>query len=35
MFKRVHLTALESLQGLEVLKEMLEVVREHDMKIDG
>ena len=35
MFKRVHLTALESLQGLDVLKEMLEVVRVHNMKIDG
>ena len=35
MFKRVHLTALEHLQGLDVLKEMLNVVRDHDMKIDG
>ena len=35
MFKRVHLTALESLQGLTVLREMLDVVRQHNVKIDG
>jgi predicted unusual protein kinase regulating ubiquinone biosynthesis (AarF/ABC1/UbiB family) len=35
MFKKVHLTALESLQAMEVMKEMLEVVRHHNMKIDG
>lgn len=35
MFQRVHKTALDSLQGIEVLKEMLEVIRKHDIKIDG
>ena len=35
MFERVHKTTLESLQGLEVLKEMLGVVRNHNVKIDG
>ena len=35
MFKKVHLTALESLQGLTVLREMLDVVRQHNVKIDG
>jgi aarF domain-containing kinase len=35
MFKRVHLTTLASLQALDVMKEMLEVIRSHNMKIDG
>ena len=35
MFKKVHLTTLESLQGLTVLREMLDVVRQHNVKIDG
>ena len=35
MFEGVHKTALESLQGLEVLSEMLRVVRNHNVKLDG
>lgn len=35
MFRRVHQTSLDSLQGIVVLKEMLGVIRAHDMKIDG
>lgn len=35
MFRRVHETSLDSLQGIVVLKEMLGVIRAHDMKIDG
>lgn len=35
MFRRVHQTSLESLEGIVVLKEMLNVIRDHDMKIDG
>lgn len=35
MFQRVHQTALDSLQGIVVLKEMLDVVRKHNIKIDG
>lgn len=35
MFARVHQTTLDSLQGIVVLKEMLGVIRNHNMKIDG
>lgn len=35
MFRRVHKTSLESLEGIVVLKEMLEVIRKYNMKIDG
>lgn len=35
MFKRVHQTTLDSLQGITILLEMLAVIRDHNMKIDG
>jgi predicted unusual protein kinase regulating ubiquinone biosynthesis (AarF/ABC1/UbiB family) len=35
MFRRVHKKTLDSLQGIEVLYEMLDVIRDHNMKIDG